>query len=302
MMTSSLDLSKTEQNPGLRICPHLGMADDQETQFNSPDIHNTCFQAQPPHRVSMRQQMKMCLTKEFTECPVYQAENPGPLPRELQGRLRRTVIWDSWRHMMLLTLSLGALLGLAYCALTCNSGSSAVSAASTLVVPAGAFRPATQTATVSPKPTLGQPSRTLQAQASSTPATVATELADQITPGPALETPFGRDQAYLVHLILEGETLDLLAERYDTSVAVLQVVNLPPGQQGIWANLPLVVLPGQKDTSGLPRMQAEWVEEKVGVADLAAQNGMDETAFRQENNLLEEWVPGGRWVVVHVEP
>ena len=302
MTRASKDPSKTEPVPGISICPNLCIADDPETQLTSPDIHNACFRADPPHRVSLRQQVKVCLTQEFGECPIVQAETPGPLPRALQGNPRRVFLNGSWRQIVLLILSLAALLVLACFAIRFTSKPHLLPAFCTPVVPAVVLPEATETATDLPQPTAVRPSRTPEPEASPTPAAAETAAVGQTTPGPALETPFGQDRAYLVHMTVEGETLDLLAARYDTSVAVLQAVNLPPGQQGIWANLPVVVLPWQKDAAGLERMQAVWVAEKISVADLAAQYGVEEADFRQENGLLDDWVTGGRWVVMHVAP
>lgn len=282
-------------------CPYLGMADDPQTQFVSPDIHNTCFKAQPPNRVSMRHQAKVCLTHAFGKCPMFLADTPRPLPRELRGRAQRTASGEVWLRIVLLVFSLLALLLLAYFVLTSTSRAQSGSAVSSPVVPAAVLpvQAATQTATASPLPTKPRPTRT--PAPSETPQPEETRPAVLVSPGPALETPFGQSQVYLVHMTREGETLDMLAERYDTSVTVLQVVNLPPGQQGMWANLPMVVLPGTKDASGLSRMQAVLVEAEISVADLAQQLGVDEADFRQENDLAGGLVPGGRWVVMHVE-
>jgi hypothetical protein len=298
MTHAAKEPSKTKPIPGLGICPHIGMADDPQTQYISHDIQNTCYQAQPPNRISLRHQIKMCLTRDFCECPVYQAEAPGPLPRELQGRSHRPFLWEPRARVALLILSVLALLALAYF-VWCSGSRSTASAAGTPVVPEAVMPLVIRTATDLPRPTPVRPSRT--PQASETPEVTETETPVQITPGPALETPFGGDRAYLVHLTLEGETLEVLAARYNTSVPVLQVVNLPPGQQGIWANLPVVVLPGQRDAADLTRMQAVLIEADTSVADLVARFRVDEADFRLENGLHADLVPGGRWVVMHVE-
>jgi LysM domain len=284
---------------GLRYCPHLGMADDPDTQFVSPDIHNTCFKAQPPNRVSMRHQARVCLTSEFRKCKMYQAESPVSLPRDLQGKVQRLVSWGAWVRSSLLAASLLALLVLTRFAMTKSFFTQAASAASTPVVQAAVLPQGTETLTKPPAPTVIRSSST--PQPSDTPQVLVTEPMAQSTPGPALETPFGGGQIYLVHMTLEGETLDMLAARYETSVAVLQVVNLLPGQQIVWANRPLVVLPGRKDADGLSIMQALQVEENMNVADLAVLYGVDEADFRQENGLMADQVPAGRWLVLRAE-
>ncbi|MDX9865577.1 MAG: hypothetical protein RBT34_12305 [Anaerolineaceae bacterium] len=298
MAEPNQDPSRIPPGGEQHTCPYLGLADDPDTQYTNPDIYNTCFKAQPPNRVNMRHQAKVCLTGAYHKCGIYQTETPGPLPRALQGKARRMIPWENWLRLSLLVLSMLALLLLAYVVLTSSSPPQSTSAASTPVIVAAVLPQATETVMEPPTPTVAQPSRT--PQPSDTPQMEASQPVVQISPGPALETPFGGQQTYLVHMTLEGETLDMLAARYDTSVAVLQVVNLPPGQQGIWGNLPVVVLPGVKDASGLTIMQARQVEEEMRVADLAALYGVEEIDFRQENSLTADMVPAGRWVVLHV--
>ena len=299
MTETNKDLSKKHLTADVHCCPFLGMSDDPDTQYISPDIHNTCFKAQPPNRVNVHHQAKVCLTGSFHKCSVYQAETAGPLPHDLQGRAKHILPWRDWLRVFLLVLSLLALLILAYFALTRSSRTQSVSAASTPVIVGAVLPQATEMATEPPTPTVAQPSRT--PQPSDTPQAETPQPVTQISPGPALETPFGERQTYLVHMTLEGETLDMLAARYDTSVAVLQVVNLLPGQQGVWGNLPVVVLPGVKDAAGLTIMQARQVEKETSVADLAALYGVEESDFRQENSLTADTVPAGRWVVLHVK-
>lgn len=64
-------------------CPYLGLSADSKTALDFPSDGNCCHHARPVIPVSRAHQKAVCLTLEFSACPVYQRTGLAPLPREL---------------------------------------------------------------------------------------------------------------------------------------------------------------------------------------------------------------------------
>jgi hypothetical protein len=90
----------------------------------------------------------------------------------------------------------------------------------------------------------------------------------------------GSDQGYLVHIVAVGETLDRIADHYDTTVEAIMTVNYelkPP----VWVQYPIVIPVGAKDVTGLPAFKVYVVEayEVISVEALADVLGVDAAAL-----------------------
>ncbi len=64
----------------------------------------------------------------------------------------------------------------------------------------------------------------------------------------------------LVHVVKRGDTWELLARQYGTSMVVLQAINPRGGREFIWEGEPLVILPGVKDAAGLGPLKATMID------------------------------------------
>jgi len=96
--------------------------------------------------------------------------------------------------------------------------------------------------------------------------------------------PPGGDQGYLVHVVAVGETLDMIADHYDTTVQAIMVVNYkltPP----VWVQYPLVIPVGAKDATGLPAFKVYVLEayESISAASLADVLGVDASKLESYN-------------------
>ena len=82
----------------------------------------------------------------------------------------------------------------------------------------------TSTLTFTPRPPTTKPTPTRTPKPTSLTPTV----------GPGLETPFGPNARYIIHQYLDGENLDVLAVKYQTTIDVIRAINQPNNQSVIW--------------------------------------------------------------------
>lgn len=75
-------------------CPHLGLLGDPDTILAYSDPANHCQAVSPPEPVNLTHQSTVCLTREFTSCPVYRGKTYSfpehrSLPLEIRGHSHR---------------------------------------------------------------------------------------------------------------------------------------------------------------------------------------------------------------------
>ena len=101
----------------------------------------------------------------------------------------------------------------------------------------------------------------------------------------------------------EGESLNVIAIHYNTSVAVIKAMNYIKPGASLWPGAVLVMVPGMTDPAGLPQVTAVLLTSRTSVLDLAKQYSMDPALLRQYNVLgLGDWLEANRWVVVSYHP
>ena len=79
--------SKQNQNDGtVGACPYLKLKRDKSTRFGFAHEYNYCHKSTNPLPVRISYQSSTCLQKEHNQCPVFQQEWKGPLPKNIQGK------------------------------------------------------------------------------------------------------------------------------------------------------------------------------------------------------------------------
>ena len=90
-------------------------------------------------------------------------------------------------------------------------------------------------------------------------------------PNHQLDVLIGTDYKFVIHIVLAGENLDLLAARFDTSVEAIEMVNYFQSNPG-WSGTMLVIPVGFTDVDRFPSFVVYQVLEKdrgISVEDLA---------------------------------
>jgi len=118
-----------------------------------------------------------------------------------------------------------------------------------------------------------------------TPRLVETVAAQPLLHGiEVTKMPPGSKQGYLVHVVAAGETLEVIAEDYNTTVLAILAVNYklkPP----VWAQYPIVIPVNTKDAVGLPAFKVYVVNdhEMIMAEALADVLGVEATALEYYN-------------------
>ena len=119
---------------------------------------------------------------------------------------------------------------------------------------------------------------------SSTPELPRPILAFEVT-----RVPLGGNQSYLIHVVKEQETLDLIAVNYNTTVQAIIAVNYkitPP----VWVDYPIVVPVGAEDETGLPSFTVYEVndEELISSKLLAEKLTVDVESLERYNGCSND--------------
>ena len=156
---------------------------------------------------------------------------------------------------------------------------------------------ASPTATQTPKPDGG--GVVAETEPTNIPAVTPTPTnAVPPTPGPSLLTPFGPDQAYLLHQVKFGDNLPNLAEQYQTDRDVIVAAN------GLVPDVPLqpdqviVIMPGRTDSIGIDPLVVNFLSENTSIFEFAPRHGVTTAEIRRYNQLGPgEIIPAGRWLI-----
>lgn len=241
------------------VCPHLGLHQDNATHMGFPSVANFCLNCKNPTQPSLAHQKSHCLGSAHVECPVYLAQGRVSMPADLRG----TVSPISGNILKFVPIFFIVLLVIIFFVVRPmlwpkDSQIDVPEPILPLVVqPTMISAPATQ----DPTPTLSE-SVAVVPIPSSTPELPRPILAFEVT-----RVPLGGNQSYLIHVVKEQETLDLIAVNYNTTVQAIIAVNYkitPP----VWVDYPIVVPVGAEDETGLPSFTVYEVKDEELISSI----------------------------------
>jgi len=275
-----------------RFCPYLGLKDDPSTYSIYPSLRNNCQHAQPPQAVNLSYQRSYCSTADYESCPVFAEEWRGRLPAEIRGE-RTSSKAPQWRLVLILAgvVLLGSLgaMEMGWVPFQIQWWDPTATIEFAVVTP--------PTKTAVPSSTL-PPSRTLPPPKTSTQEMTLTPSPFP-TPGPALETLFGPDGRYLIHLVNEGESYTYLEDVYNTSEAVITATNILIAETSLWPGMYLVILPGVSDPDDLPKFKVIYLDHPAELGLISSDYGISSEALREYNSLGEgDVIQPGRWLII----
>lgn len=274
-----------------RSCPYLGLKDDPSTYSAYPSLRNRCHRTRPPQGVNLSYQRSHCSTSGYESCPVFEESWKGRLPAEIRGKPASSKA-PQWRLALILVGvvllgTVGAMeLGWLPYQIQWTSPAATISFA---VVP-----PPTETAVPSPilSPSQTPPPKTPTEEVTLTPSPFP-------SPGPALETPFGPDGRYLIHLVIEGESFSYLENFYNTSEAVIKATNMLILGTSLWPGTNLVILPGVSDPDDLPKFKVSYLDRPTELSVISLECGVSSELLREYNSLGEgDVIQPGRWLII----
>jgi hypothetical protein len=160
--------------------------------------------------------------------------------------------------------------------------------------------PPTKTRTATPSKTKTfTPTKTYTSTSSKTftPKPTATQLPQKYR----LETPFTvNGHQFLIHLISSGESYELLAHTYNTTVEILLAINYQ-APTPLWVKSTIIISPGLLvDDPTIPAFQADLiVDQSTTIETRATKYNVDPTLTKLYNNCSDNCkLSSGDWIVI----
>jgi len=282
-----------------QICPHLGLKKDPATHTAYPSLRNFCHRSRPTERVDLSHQKSFCFDYQYQRCPVFQEEEGKVrLPRELRAQAKKKGA-GRWARI---TFAAGLLVGIVFILGWIGRGFPFQALFSpptpTPVVvtlreePTGVL----PTETPIPSPTVlltNTPGNT----PTLTPAPTMTRTPFPTT-GPDVETLFGPEDQFLIHIVQEGESFYYLSDLYQTNPEVIKATNELLVQDSLLMGTNLLLMPGRVNVGDMPRFDVLYVDQVMRVEDVAEDYGVPAEDLRYYNELGGETILPDRWLII----
>ena len=275
-------------------CPKLGLKEDPDSYSAFPLKINACYHVRPVDTPNLSHQRSYCLTSAYLHCPIYESAPGSKMPKEISLK-KETLSKDK---LFLLT-GIGILLVVIILFFSFRSGIPRLFTIDEQSTPS-------PTASVSPTITPVQPSETATTLPITPSLTEPLATDTQVPPTPTariviltLDTPIGGDQKFIIHRVAEGETLQIFANKYHTSVEAIKDINfdliIP-----LWTDWLVVIPENITAVSKLPLFEAHQVEEEyIKIQDLAIKLSASLEEMIYYNNIEENYLlRKGDWLLV----
>jgi len=276
-------------------CPFLGLKSDPETALAYPTTANHCFHCKTPSIPILEHQAAYCLSQNYEECRVYQQAERGSFPSQLRQNVKTSraapKIWRFVLTVMILAAA-GFVIWLGYQAFLVRQAAAAQ-------VAQAARLTSSVSSTLTLTPTAEAPTPTATgAPASKTPEPTATSLPPQKH---ALEVPVNVDgQDFVIHVVIGGEQLVLLARDYKTSIEAILALNYQIPET-VWAGSAVVIAPGLQAAGPLKLSFSAYkvTDKEITVEDLATKLAVDPALLKRYTRCEQGCLlNSGDWVIV----
>jgi len=306
-------------------CPYLGLQDDPGLHFDIPTSANYCHKAAPIESVKPSYQEEVCLSEEYRLCWVLHRSWNGAFPPEAKGgrvgKIKRAnYLWIGLIIVVIVGLGTNYIMGKPNMFSGISDHGKAEESLPTQVTSIAAAdtalettAPSTDTIPPAQTPTLEEsqllavtstdlntmtPPLTSSATAISTTAITPLREDQASTPGPKFQTPFGPQDAYVLHNIAEGESLPLISNLYNTDIDMILALNAWVAELGVQPNRVIILMPGQTDSLDVEPLSVDFTQEENTVSEFAASQDVSTEEVRFFNDLgVGEIIPAGRWLI-----
>ncbi len=240
-----------------KVCPYLGLARDASTHMGFPSMENLCFHADPRVSPGLSHQLSFCLRPIHEECSSYIESSTQPPQYAPVRRVSMSILF-----LLLFAVAAGMFWSFRSGMKDAQRQPSA--------------RPVGATIPGIPSDSLWTFAAAPQSETDVSATSFTTAVSESSSPVPALSEPSTStphlhgyevvkkpregEQGYLVHLVAYGETLDMIAARFETTIEAIMRVNYklePP----VWADYPIVVPVGAQDAAGLQSFEVYVVQD-----------------------------------------
>jgi LysM repeat protein len=275
-------------------CPDIGLKEDSATFSAFPSQMNACHHVRPVQVPKIPHQRTYCLQSAHIHCPIFEAQPGGRMPKEFKKTRRlskktwKLLICGGVITMLLFVVLVWLFIGRPWFSIPDEEISPTQTQPAAAPLETWLVTVAVDLFTQTPSPT----------QAPPTPTNIP-PTSTQEDPILALETPIGGEIQFIIHRVKEGETLQIFADQYNTTVAAITAINydlIVP----LWINWLVVIPLNITDVSNLPAFEAYQVEEEgVSVQALAEQLSVSLEDMMRYNNLdANHALHEGEWLLI----
>jgi len=283
-------------------CPNLGLIYDRASYSSFPSIDNACYHVQPIKSPALTHQHEFCLTKKYAECPIYTAPVGIKLPEELQQQVEQKPKKKSILLLFgfIIILSIAILLGVYWKTIKTIWGRPSQTPTQSQTTTSTELT-ITNTATITKTstPTDSIPSITPTQQVTATIITPSPSLIPTEVRKFNLESVIGQNPQFMIHRVIEGESLQLYADLYDTSIEAIRAVNYK-FPLILWIDQIVIIPLNLTDVSGIPPFTAyEIVENGITFEQISEEFSVPLEELLQYNSVNKDFVlQQGDWILV----
>lgn len=294
---------KFKKQPGIinaesEICPHLALKGDKESFAAFPSSINACYHGNAPTAPKFSHQRTYCLSLNHVDCTFYKNETIKKFPKELRFRDQR--YFGKIKSILFLGI-FGILTVLVIFQIAFRGGwvskliGNKIAQTQKIDLPA-AEEESTGTSKISSVVETEIATQSNEVLKTKSPGVEPTSGPDPILD---LDTPIGGEQKFIIHRVLEGESLQYLADRYGTSPQAILTVNdniISP----LWVGWIVVIPMETTDVEGFPSFSAYQIDiEGITLERFAAKLDIPPEELSLYNNIEEEHIlHHSEWLII----
>lgn len=281
-------------------CPHLGLKDDPASSYTYPNAANHCFHCRLASIPAFEHQGAFCLSNEHAACPVFaQAEN-GPFPQNIRfvGAERSSKSGRPWQLAIFAAgiFVIGLMLWLFLPSFSAGLAPTPMPSGLPTSFPSSTPEPiVTKSSSLLPLPATKTP---IPFTSTPLPSPTPTDFPPQER---GLDTSFLIDeQPVLMHRVVDGEQIALLAKQHQTAIEVIQSINYNLTMP-LYVGRVIVIAPGLTQIDpNLPNLEPYQVTDaQISIEDLSIKLRTDSNQLKYYNRCSAECkLSKGEWLLI----
>ena len=278
-------------------CPYLGIKTDSDTSFDYPSIWNACHRTKTPEIPLLEHQDTTCLKPEYIVCPVLMIINGEKFPPELiehvQHRSRK--IKRTWIIGVTLVLAVLFILFLVIKVLQPGMTPAILTPSSPVLETTQSILVMTEEFTETILASIESP--VIEVVKTETAVPSGTSVVAEIVH--KLDVPIGTDHQFIIHQVLEGESLEQYAVLYNTNRETITQLNyfLPVP---LWVNWLVIIPVNLTEMGDLPTFEAYLVtDETITIEKLSEKLAVDPGELGYFNGIgIDHVMRSGEWLII----
>lgn len=283
-----------KQNLIYHSCPYLSLKYDPATYAAFPSEYNACYRCQYPQTPKISHQRAFCLSPHYIDCPILSNNNNDKLPEEIKFKSK-----NQYPKIVIGIIAFLIVMVIGYMGVEESKASGGIIGMSSQTKAMSHTESPTKIPRVTNIAAVDTISPTFQPSSTSSPKTMTPTKPDPVL---ALETPIGGQYQFIIHRVLEGESLQYFADRYDSSREAITAVNenlIMP----LWVGSIVIIPLNITETTDIPTFLAYQIEEEgITVTAVAEKYSVQKEKLAFYNDIDPEHIlHQGEWLLIPQE-